>query len=60
MPKVQAEIIENIRIGLNVASHVKTKDHRVAKHVTLRMVDMLGMCQQWPGFLGFIITMCLM
>lgn len=38
MPKVQAEIIKNIRIGLNVASHVKTKDHRVAKHVTLRMV----------------------
>jgi hypothetical protein len=36
--KVQAEIIENIRIHLNVASHAKTKDHRVAKHVTLRMV----------------------
>jgi hypothetical protein len=36
--KAQAEIIKNIKISLNVASHVKTKDHRVAKHVTLKMV----------------------
>jgi hypothetical protein len=26
--KMQVEIIENIRIGVNVVSHVKTKDHR--------------------------------
>ncbi len=36
--KVQVEIIEIIRIALNVESHAKTKDHRVTKHVTLRMV----------------------
>jgi len=35
--KVQVEIIENIMIALNVASDVKTKDHRVAKHAMLSM-----------------------
>ncbi len=35
--KVQAEIIENIKIGLNVMNDVKTKDHKVTKHFTLCM-----------------------
>ncbi len=60
--KVQAKIIENIRTSINVVSHVKTKDHRVVKHVMLSMacLDMVGMCQQWLRFLGFITAMCLM
>jgi hypothetical protein len=35
--KVQVEIIENTRIGVNVVSHAKAKDHRVAKHAMFSM-----------------------
>lgn len=36
--KVQAEIIENIRSGLNFVKDARIKDHRTTKYATLNMV----------------------